>query len=348
MLRQQFLATRSAAVKIQLAYRQYRARRLLREISEQKQKKRLLYFKAAAYHHISAIKIQRAYRNHLTLKLAQTQISSVLIIQALWRGYSWRKMTDTAKTRALRRSLEKANEKSREENKLGNRTAIAIDHLLKYKHLSYILAALKHLEVATRLSPLCCENMAQSRAIFSIFVLIRSCNRSVPCMDVIRYSVQVLLNVSKYERTTRAVYEAENSIDTLLDLLQMYRGKAGDKVSEKGGSIFTKTCCLLAILSKDSKRALEIRGMPRTVSCIQSLYKLTVRKHKMDAERTLVKQKTNTALGGSSSVPLTPLRIKTVSRIKPDWVLRKDNMQEVVDPLQALVMVMDTLDIACY
>ncbi|NXQ65883.1 ASPM protein, partial [Quiscalus mexicanus] len=457
-LRQQFLATRSAVVKIQLAYRQYRARRLLREvsaaviiqkhlrawqegrlqfmkynktrraviklqafirgylvrkkISEQKQKNRLLYFTAAVYHHISAIKIQRAYRLHLTLKLAQTRISSVLIIQswfraqaqrrrfvrergtvvrlqcavrawlsrrhraasviqrsaraflarqrrrrlamgivkfqALWRGYSWRKMTDTAKTRALRHSLIKANEKSREENKLGNRTAIAIDHLLKYKHLSYILAALKHLEVATRLSPLCCENMAQSRAIFSVFLLIRSCNRSVPCMDVIRYSVQVLLNVSKYERTTRAVYEAENSIDTLLDLLQMYRGKAGDKVSEKGGSIFTKTCCLLAILSKDSKRALEIRGMPRTVPCIQSLYKLTARKHRMDAERTLVKQKTNNALAGSSSVPVTPLRIKTVSRIKPDWVLRKDNMQEVVDPLQAIVMVMDTLGIAYY
>ncbi|NXI16519.1 ASPM protein, partial [Irena cyanogastra] len=458
MFRQHFLAARSAAVKIQLAYRQYRARRLLREvsaaviiqkhlrawqegrlqfmkynktrraviklqafirgylvrkkISQQKQKKRLLYFTAAAYHHISAIKIQRAYRIHLTLKLAQTQISSVLMIQswfrakmqrkrflrdyqrvvvlqravrrwlshrswaaaviqrnarmflacrrrrrvtvgiikfqALWRGYSWRKMTDTAKTRALRRSLEKANEKSREENKLGNRTAIAIDHLLKYRHLSYILAALKNLEVATRLSPLCCENMAQSRAIFSVFVLIRRCNRSVPCMDVIRYSVQVLLNVSKYERTTQAVYEAENSIDTLLDLLQMYRGKAGDKVSEKGGSIFTKTCCLLAILSKDSKRALEIRGMPRTVSCIQSLYRLTARKHRMDAERTLVKQKTNTALGGSSSVPVTPLRIKTVSRIKPDWVLRKDNMQEVVDPLQAILMVMDTLGITCY
>ncbi|NXO38896.1 ASPM protein, partial [Locustella ochotensis] len=401
--------TRRAVIKLQAFIRGYLVRK---KISEQKQKKRLFYFTAAAYHHISAIKIQRAYRSHLTLKLAQTQIPSVLIIQrwfrakmqrkrflrtyqrlvclqravrgwlshrneaatiiqrnarrflarrrrrrfavgiikfqALWRGYSWRKMTDTAKTRALRRSLEKANENSREENKLGNRTAIAIDHLLKYKHLSYILAALKHLEVATRLSPLCCENMAQSRAIFSIFVLIQSCNRSVPCMDVIRYSVQVLLNVSKYERTTQAVYEAENSIDTLLDLLQMYRGKAGDKVSEKGGSIFTKTCCLLAILSKDSKRALEIRGMPRTVSCIQSLYKLTIRKHRMDAERTLVKQKTNTALGGGSSVPVTPLRIKTVSRIKPDWVLRKDNMQEVVDPLQALVMVMDTLDIASY
>ncbi|NXL31090.1 ASPM protein, partial [Glaucidium brasilianum] len=466
MIQHQFLATKNAAVKIQLAYRQYRAKRLLKrarrkllqqktaaviiqkhlrawqegrlqfmkynktrraiiklqafirgylvrkKISEQKQKKRLLYFTAAAYHHISAIKIQRVYRIHRILKLAKNQISSVLIIQrwfrakiqqkrfqgdyqriiqlqrvirrwlnhrndaaaiiqrnvrrflactrrrkiafgiikfqALWRGYSWRKNNDTAKTKALRRSLEKANEKSKEENKLCNRTATAIEYLLKYKHLSYILAALKHLEVATRLSPLCCENMAQTRAIFTIFVLIRSCNRSVPCMDVIRYSVQVLLNVSKYERTTQAVYEVENSIDTLLDLLQMYRAKAGDKISEKGGSIFTKTCCLLAILSKDSKRALEILSLPRTVNCIQSLYKFTARKHKMDAERTLVKQKTSTFLSRTSFVPVTPLRIKTVSRIKPDWVLRKDNMQEIVDPLQAILMVMDTLGIACY
>uniref|UniRef100_A0A8B9P3E1 Calponin-homology (CH) domain-containing protein n=1 Tax=Apteryx owenii TaxID=8824 RepID=A0A8B9P3E1_APTOW len=401
--------TRRAVIRLQAFIRGYLVRK---KISEQKQKKRLLYFTVAAYHHVSAIKIQRAYRIHLVLKLAQNKISSVLIIQrwfrakvqqkrfqrdyqriiqlqrmirvwlnrrsdaatiiqryvrrflvrrrsrkfavgiikfqALWRGYSWRKSNDTAKTKALRQSLERANEKSREENKLCNRTAIAIEYLLKYKHLSYILAALKHLEVVTRLSPLCCENMAQSRAIFTIFVLIRSCNRSVPCMDVIRYSIQVLLNVSKYERTTQAVYEVENSVDTLLDLLQMYRGKAGDKISEKGGSIFTKTCCLLAILSKDSKRALEIRSIPRTVTCIQSLYKLTARKHKMDAERTLVKQKTNTCISGTSFVPITPVRTKTVSRIKPDWVLRKDNMQEIVDPLQAVLMVMDTLGIACY
>uniref|UniRef100_A0A663LKM6 Calponin-homology (CH) domain-containing protein n=1 Tax=Athene cunicularia TaxID=194338 RepID=A0A663LKM6_ATHCN len=308
--------------------------------------------------HQSAAVIQSYYRMHKQqrdfrkLLFATRRIQTFLrrkhflsIKTALWRGYSWRKNNDTAKTKALRRSLEKANEKSKEENKLCNRTAIAIEYLLKYKHLSYILAALKHLEVATRLSPLCCENMAQSRAIFTIFVLIRSCNRSVPCMDVIRYSVQVLLNVSKYERTTQAVYEVENSIDTLLDLLQMYRGKAGDKISEKGGSIFTKTCCLLAILSKDSKRALV---RLKSVNCIQSLYKLTAHKHKMDAERILVKQKTSTFLSRTSFVPVTPLRIKTVSRIKPDWVLRKDNMQEIVDPLQAILMVMDTLGIACY
>jgi len=58
---------------------------LLLQLSEQKQKKRLLHFTAAAYHHISAIKIQRAYRIHLILKLAQTRMSSVLIIQVSLR-----------------------------------------------------------------------------------------------------------------------------------------------------------------------------------------------------------------------------------------------------------------------
>lgn len=75
-------------------------------------------------------------------------------------------------------------------------------------------------------------------------------------LKICLYNLPCLILVNQYERTTQAVYEVENSVDTLLDLLQMYRGKAGDKMAEKGGSIFTKTCCLLAILSKDSKRAL--------------------------------------------------------------------------------------------
>ncbi|XP_027681907.2 abnormal spindle-like microcephaly-associated protein isoform X1 [Chelonia mydas] len=402
-----YIQTRKAAIKLQAFLRGWLVRK---KILGEKQKKRLLCFSAAAYHHLSAIKIQRAFRIHLVLKHAQMQISSVICIQrwfrarlqqkkslqdhqkiiktqrmvrrwlkqrneaaitiqravrkfllykhrrklkngiikfqALWRGYSWRKKNDTAKTKALRHSLEMANKESKEENKLCNRTAVAIDYLLKYKHLSYILAALKHLEVVTRLSPLCCENMAHSGAIFTIFILIRNCNRSIPCMEVIKYSVQVLLNVSKYERTTQAVYEVENSVDTLLDLLQMYREKAGDKTSEKGGSIFTKTCCLLAILLKDSKRAADIRSTSRAASRIHSLYKLTARKHKMDAERTLSKHKMHTSMSGSFFVPVTPVRTKVVSRIKPDWVLRKDNMQEIVDPLQAIRMVMDTLGTA--
>ncbi|XP_045312633.1 abnormal spindle-like microcephaly-associated protein isoform X4 [Leopardus geoffroyi] len=379
-----------------------------KRISEQRTKIRLLHFTAAAYCHLSALRIQRAYKLHMVMKNAKEQVNSVICvqrwfrtrlqqkrfaqkchsviksqrelqehmsqqnraasviqkavrrfllrkkkekinngitkIQALWRGYSWRKKNDGTKIKAIRLSLQLVNREIREENKLYKRTALALHYLLTYKHLSAILEALKHLEVVTRLSPLCCENMAQSGAVSKIFVLIRSCNRSVPCMEVIRYSVQVLLNVAKYEKTTAAVYHVENCIDTLLDLLQMYREKPGDKVADKGGSIFTKTCCLLAILLKTTNRASDVRSRSKVVDRIYSLYKLTARKHKMNTERILYTQKKNSSIS-IPFIPETPIRTRIVSRLKPDWVLRRDNMEEITNPLQAIQMVMDTLGI---
>ncbi|KAI2520794.1 assembly factor for spindle microtubules [Homo sapiens] len=375
---------------------------------EQRAKIRLLHFTAAAYYHLNAVRIQRAYKLYLAVKNANKQVNSVICIQrwfrarlqekrfiqkyhsikkiehegqeclsqrnraasviqkavrhfllrkkqekftsgiikiqALWRGYSWRKKNDCTKIKAIRLSLQVVNREIREENKLYKRTALALHYLLTYKHLSAILEALKHLEVVTRLSPLCCENMAQSGAISKIFVLIRSCNRSIPCMEVIRYAVQVLLNVSKYEKTTSAVYDVENCIDILLELLQIYREKPGNKVADKGGSIFTKTCCLLAILLKTTNRASDVRSRSKVVDRIYSLYKLTAHKHKMNTERILYKQKKNSSIS-IPFIPETPVRTRIVSRLKPDWVLRRDNMEEITNPLQAIQMVMDTLGI---
>ncbi|KAG8516120.1 Abnormal spindle-like microcephaly-associated protein, partial [Galemys pyrenaicus] len=313
------------------------------QISEQRAKIRLFHFTAAAFYHLSALKIQRAYKLHLVLKNANKQINSVIYIQALWRGYTWRKKNDSTKIKAIRLSLQAVNREIREENKLYKRTALALHYLLTYKHISAILEALKHLEVVTRLSPLCCENMAQSGAIAKIFVLIRSCNRSVPCMEVIRYAVQVLLNVAKYEKTTSAVYDVENCIDTLLELLQRYREKPGDKVADKGGSIFTKTCCLLAVLLKTTNRASDVRSRSKVVDCIYSLHKLTARKHKMNTTRILNKQRNSSM--SISFIPETPVRTRIVSRLKPDWVLRRDKVEEITNPLQAIQMVMDTLGI---
>uniref|UniRef100_A0A8C6S2L6 Abnormal spindle microtubule assembly n=1 Tax=Nannospalax galili TaxID=1026970 RepID=A0A8C6S2L6_NANGA len=257
----------------------------------------------------------------------------ISIFQALWRGYSWRKKNDCTKMKTIRQSLGAINKNVEEENKLYKRTTRALHHLLTYKHLSAILDALKHLEVVTRLSPLCCENMAKSGAISEIFVVIRSCNRSVPCMEVINYAVQVLLNVAKYEKTTSTVYNAENCIDTLLELLQMYREKPGDKVAEKSGSIFTKTCCLLAVLLKTTQWA--------SVS-IDRIYKFTAQKHKMNTER--IPMKRNSCTGFSYS-PERPVRTRIVSRLRPHWVLRQDTVEEITNSLQAIQMVMDTLGI---
>ncbi|XP_033885537.3 abnormal spindle-like microcephaly-associated protein isoform X1 [Acipenser ruthenus] len=290
----------------------------------------------------AATVIQRAVQKYLCRRRQQRVQHGVVKIQALWRGFCSRKR-DAPKVVAIRRRVEKANKESKEENKLGNKTATAIDYLLRYKDLSYIIAALKHLEAATRLSSVCCENLAESGAISTIFILIRSCNRSVPCMEVIAYAIQVLLNLSKYEKTIGAVYEVEHSIDTLLDLLQIYREKAGDKVADKGGSIFTKTCFLLTILLQDERNALAIRKLPKAADRICSIYKLTARKHKMDAK--LTRQKMNKSLNGSFFAQATPVKTRVVQKIAPDWVLRKDSMKEVVDPLRAIQMVADALAI---
>ncbi|XP_063796189.1 abnormal spindle-like microcephaly-associated protein [Pseudophryne corroboree] len=291
----------------------------------------------------AATNIQRCVRDFLQRRRQAKLKCGIVKFQALWRGYQWRKSHDTKVLKKLRKRLQKVNEETKDEHKLCNRTLVALNYLLTYKHLSYILAALQHLEVATRLSSVCCENMAQSGAVNIIFTLIRSCNRSIPCMEVIKLSIQVLLNLSKYERTVLAVYEVNNSVESLLDLMQIYREKAGDKVSDKGGSIFTKTCCLLAIFALNSQRAREIRAIPKAMDRICSIYRLTARKHKMDTARNLCKQLMSSTPGhGFGALQATPIRTRIVSRIKPDWVLRKDNMREIVDPLKAIQMVIAT------
>ncbi|XP_067893808.1 abnormal spindle-like microcephaly-associated protein isoform X2 [Heterodontus francisci] len=296
--------------------------------------------------HQAAVVIQKAVKLFLYKTRKERFHSGIVKIQALWKAYCSRKKTDNLQIITIRHRIQQANQNSTEEQKLCNRTAVALDYILKYKHFSHILAALQHLEVATRLSSICCENLARSGATPIILILIRSCNRSVPSMDVIKCAVQVLLNLSKYQKTTAVVYEVDNCINTLLDLLHMYRGKAGDKTSDKCGSIFTKVCCLLAILSQNSQRALEVRSIPRTVDRIRSIYELTARKHKMDTDRINVKQRMYAPYNGVLYIPATPVRTRVVSKLKPDWVLRRDNMKEIVDPLKAIQLVVDTLGIS--
>ncbi|CAH6787707.1 Aspm [Phodopus roborovskii] len=378
------------------------------EVSEQKARIRLLHFTAAAYCHMCALRIQRAYRIHVTVRRAREHIdsviaiqrwfrrrlqqkrcieqyhrviktdrevqacqrrqnraasviqkavhhfllcrrqekinSSVIKIQAWWRGYSWRKKNDGTEIKAIRLSLRAINRSVEEENRLYRRTERALHHLLTYKHLSAILDALKHLEVVTRLSPLCCENMAESRAISTIFAVIRSCNRSVPCMEAVGYAVQVLLNLAKYEKTTSAVRDAENCVETLLELLQVYREKPGDRLAEKSALIFTRTCCLLSVLLKAEHWAPDVQSRSKVIDRIYRLYKLTFPKHKVNMEVLFDKQKKNSCVG----FPFPPERsVKTrvVSRFKPQWVLRRDNMKEITNSLQAIQLLMDTLGI---
>nr|XP_046247893.1 abnormal spindle-like microcephaly-associated protein [Scatophagus argus] len=404
--RNNYTRMRRAAITLQTHCRAWITRRQVLEVASAE---RRLRFTSAVFHHLNAIKIQRAVRAHWALESAKRQIHSVITIQqwvrarqqrrryledrrkvviaqraakrwlahrhtaasviqqavrqflllrrqnriqqgilkaqALWRGHRSRLLNDNPKVVKLRHRLRKVSADVREEDKLCNKTSSALDYLLRYKHFSYILEALKNLETATRLSPECCERLVESGATNVIFTLIRCCNRSVPCMDVITFSIQILLNLSKYHKTIEAVYLVENSVETLLDLLQRYREKAGDKVAEKGGSIFTKACFLLALLLQDKHRAVEVKKLPKVLDRIRSIYRLTARKHKMDAERTVIKQKMNASINGSFFVQATPRKSRPAPKFAPDWVLRKDKLKDIVDPLRAIQMVAHTLSV---
>ncbi|KAJ3599901.1 hypothetical protein NHX12_033855 [Muraenolepis orangiensis] len=149
----------------------------------------------------------------------------------------------------------------------------------------------------------------------------------------------------QYHKTVEAVYAVENCVETLLDLLQRYRDKAGDKVADKGGSIFTKACFLLALLLQDRHWALEVSKLPKALDRIRSIYHLTARKYRMDTERTIVKHKMNASTNSGFSVQATPRKSRPPRRFAPDWVLKKDKLRDVVDPLGAIQMVADTFSI---
>ncbi|XP_016356184.1 abnormal spindle-like microcephaly-associated protein homolog [Sinocyclocheilus anshuiensis] len=293
----------------------------------------------------AAATIQHEVRKLLLRRRKERLQRGIIKAQALWRGHCSRKHHDTSKVISMRRHLREVNQGVKEEDKLCNKTTTALSYLLGLQNYAYILAALKHLDTATRLSPECCERLVESGATHTIFTLIRSCNRSVPSMEIITLSIQVLLNLSKYNRTIDAVYDVDSSVETLLELLQIYREKAGDKVAEKGGSIFTKACFLLVLLVQDERRAMEVRKLPKVSDRIRSIYRLTLRKYKMDAERNKVKQKMNTSLNGSFLLQATPRKSKPVARFAPDWVLRRDKLKDIVDPLRAIQMLANALSI---
>ncbi|XP_077440379.1 abnormal spindle-like microcephaly-associated protein [Vanacampus margaritifer] len=404
--RKNYVRIRKAAIALQIHCRAWIARK--KEVEAVRAQRRLR-FAGAVYHHLSAIKIQRALRAHRALESAKRQIHSVVMIQnlvrarlqrrrylaerrkvvtaqravrrwlarrhnsasviqhavrkflllrrqkrvergivkiqALWRGHVSRRLNDNAKVIKLRHRLRKVSAGAREEDKLRNKTSSALDCILRHRHFSSLLEALKNLETATRLSPLCCEHLVESGATSVIFTLILSCNRSVPCMDVITYSIQILLNLSKYHKTMEAVYLVENSVEKLVDLIQIYREKAGDKVADKGGSIFTKTCFLLVLLLQDKHHAQEVMKRSKVMDRVRRIYRLTVHKHKMDAERNVTKQKMNASINGSFYIPATPQKSRPVPRFAPDWVLRKDMLKNIVDPLTAIKMLANTLSV---
>ncbi|KAI8483826.1 hypothetical protein Bbelb_384840 [Branchiostoma belcheri] len=285
---QQVKLQHRAAVVIQSTYRGFAARRFLQQWRAEQQR-RLLHFSTAAYYHLAAMRLQRAYRRYLVWQKAKQQLKALIIIQAsirawlqrkhflqlrrvvcklqaavrchqkqrltaavvlqsyvrmylakkrairrrkavialqaTWRGYHTRKNIKNKRIRIAHQKIMAAKRAATEDKKLCNMTATALNLLLKYKHLSTILDALRSLEVVTRLSSVCCDRLVQGGAVQVIYTLIQSCNRSLPCQEIIKYSISILLNLAKNPDTVAAAVVQEGGVETLVSLMAIYREK---------------------------------------------------------------------------------------------------------------------------
>ncbi|XP_053380194.1 abnormal spindle-like microcephaly-associated protein homolog [Mercenaria mercenaria] len=275
--------------------------------------------------------IQRVARQWLATADTRKQHAAAVKIQALWKGYHKRKSIKNRRLTLLRKRVQETSASATEENKLGNRTSSALDFLLRYKQLSQVLDALQHLEVASRLSWICCERMVE--AIPVLYRLVQGCNRSLPHMEIIKYTISILTNLSKYEKTRPAVYEAEGGVNILVNLMQIYREK---------GQIFSRTCTLLGILALETPCKMSILEDVKLVERLRSIQMLTSRKHKLEVNQRVTRARMNASSLNATFMVRSPVKRQ---KIKPDWSLHKDKMNEIENPLKAINFVLGNLGI---
>ena len=123
--------------------------------------------------------------------------------------------------------------------------------------ISHVLKACQTLLLSTQYSIKCCKAFAASSASSILLDLIRSCNRSTPHQELLkyvtdfavntviniylhpRYALAILLNVAKHPDLASAVARGDMATDTVIDLMQTFRDKK---------SIFCHACELLSRL----------------------------------------------------------------------------------------------------
>ncbi|GMH66940.1 hypothetical protein TL16_g04548 [Triparma laevis f. inornata] len=169
--------------------------------------------------------VGRYVRGFLGRKRAAARMNLVLGIQSMWRGRIVRKKTGK-RMRVIRMKVALANKKALEmpEMRLGVRTQLALQVLLNSKRLAEIMRAVTTLEVSSRFSERCCEAFSAAGAPEVLFKLIRTCNRSLPHIELLQFTLMTISNVAKWEHLVDSV-ATEHSIDTLVDLIQTFRDK---------------------------------------------------------------------------------------------------------------------------
>ena len=180
------------------------------------------YVKKIMYRICTAQRFIRGFLARSKLNKMKTGFTS---LQSVYRGAIIRSRC-SQEVRQIARKVSKANKNAalRPEMILGERTARALAILSKSSRLSNMMKATMMLEISTRLSKKCCFEFCKANASNILYDLMRTCNRSLPHIELLQYVMLTLLNVAKHNEVIPSI-SSHDAVEILIDMIQMFRDK---------------------------------------------------------------------------------------------------------------------------
>ena len=322
----------SAALTIQCAWRSLISRRLLEQM-------------------------RRDFELKLQLEREQARLNVCATrIQALWRGHQARKETNPI-LNTIRSRLSIYGLKSNgNEHTLGSRIRNSLK-ILKYPNveIQQLIFALTDMDKVTRLSPECCQIFIKEGALNILYAFIENCNRSVPHMDLIKYCLQVFINLAKYPTTASRVLEPANSIPILIKLLDT---NSSINPTIYQFNIFMNVCILFIILSQYELIVRFVIAHEQSfVKKLQHMYPVLERRTHLKLKKQQEKQAAATIssskdqLMNSSYIPATPGNLETKKgcsatfTFEPEWSLTKKASVEFTELFGAMEHLLSAYEI---
>jgi len=236
----------------------------------------------------------------------------------------------------VREKVKKANENVTEDKKLGNRTNFALDYLYCFRDMGQLIQAVQDLDISTRLSSVCCDRLISEgpRCLLVLLDLIQRCNRSVPHMVVVSSSLDILINLAKYDKARSVMCEASSAIKvatTITDLVVIYR----DKSSE----IFTKGCSILwtlTVTAQSFKKVLHSSVIEKKLSDVHCFH---LKKHQRHEEDERVKRRAATSTKKASKSRPPKVRLSSNAA----WRIREGMLRHYSDPYTAVADLMKAM-----
>ncbi|CAH9119367.1 unnamed protein product [Cuscuta europaea] len=170
----------------------------------------------------SAVVIQSHIRGWIAKKRASWKRHMIVVIQSYFKAYLVRKKLK-GKLLDLRLRVQKSAMNVDDGMRIINRLLVALSELLNMKSVSGILHTCATLDMATKHSQKCCEELVAAGAVDILVKEIRSVSRSIPDQEVLKHVLSTLRNLTRYPHLTEVLITAHGCIETVF--LEFLRNK---------------------------------------------------------------------------------------------------------------------------